>query len=85
MARKLFADENLEEEMETKVVATELPRVKQIVRFLSTVNTEIYDSIQSVDEEVSAWLANGYKLFATHYIGGDIGKAYGILYILLKE
>jgi len=83
MARKLF-DETMEEE--TMAAVTELPRVKQFVRFLGAATTEMTQAIQEVDEEINAWLAQGYKLFATHVVGMDTtANRYGVLYILIRE
>lgn len=84
MARKLF-DETVEEE-KVMDATLDLPRVKQFVRFLGAVTNETAKAIQEVDEELNAWLAQGYKLFATHVVGMDTTlNRYGVLYILVRE
>ena len=83
MARKLFTEETLEDN--TMASEITLPRVKQLLRSFGPVANEEFRHIQEVDEEVSNWLANGYKLFATHYVGSISGQAYSVLYILIKE
>jgi hypothetical protein len=84
MARKLF-DETVEE-VKVMNATLDLPRVKQFVRFLGAATTEMTQSIQGVDEEINAWLAQGYKLFATHFVGMDTtANRYGVLYILIRE
>jgi len=63
-------------------------KVHHIVRFLS--KTGMTDpntgalSVEEVDAYVSEWLANGWKLFATHYLG-TAPEGYGVLYIFVRE
>jgi len=89
MARTVFTDENSTEEEKTMSTAKELvemPRVKQFVRYLGAMTTETATAIQEVDEEINAWLAQGYKLLATHYVEHNtVENTFGVLYILLRE
>jgi hypothetical protein len=66
------------------VVIENLLRVKQMVRKLSSATIGDMDAIQTVDEELSSWINNGWKLFATHYVGFEV-ESYRILYILTKD
>ena len=74
--------ENVKEEV--KMEETYLPRVKQMVRKLSSATIGDMDAIQSVDEEISSWINAGWKLFSTHYVGFEI-ESYRVLYILTKD
>jgi len=64
-----------------------LPKVKQIIRYISRVAPDPEDqhySVYEIDAYVSEWIDNGYKLFATHYLGEN-PEGFGVLYILVKE
>ena len=69
-------------------VATVLPKVKQIIRYLSKLAPDPQQdhfSVQEVDDYISFWVSQGYELFNTHYIGENL-EGFGVLYILvLKE
>lgn len=60
------------------------PKVKQMVRKLSSTTVGDMDAIQEVDTELSSWINAGWKLFATHYVGFEI-ESYRILYVLTKD
>ena len=71
-----------------EAVATVLPKVKQIVRYLSKGYSDPQQdhfSVQEVDDYISFWINQGYGLFNTHYLGETI-EGFGVMYILvLKE
>lgn len=80
MTKKVFGDTtNVEEKT---MVA--LPAVKQMVRWIGASTEGSVDAVQAVDAELSEWIAQGYKLFATHYVGTD-NQAFGVLYILVLD
>lgn len=81
MTKKVFS-ENVQEEQMTAVVT---PRVKQMVRWISGGVNETGDSVFTIDDELSGYLANGYKLVATHYIGTDPTNGVGVLYVLVLQ
>jgi len=89
MVKKLF-DENVQEEqtMETsvsEVQEVEGPKVKQMVRWISMGVNETGDSVFTVDEELSSYLARGYRLLGTHYIGTDPSNGIGVFYVLVHD
>ncbi len=66
------------------VVATVLPKVKQIIRYISRQAPSIeqeHFSVQEVDDYLSFWILQGYELFNTHYLGEN-PEGFGVLYIL---
>lgn len=70
---------------EENTMETDLPAVKQLVRWLSGATDDAgHDAITSVDAELDAWVKKGYTLFATHFVGTD-GGAFGVLYILVAN
>jgi hypothetical protein len=81
MTKKVFSDNVQEEQMETPVAVE--PRVKQMVRWISGGINETGDSVFTIDDELSGYLAKGYRLFATHYVGTDPTNGVGVLYVLV--
>ena len=74
-----------EEKVEVHNEVTYQPRVKQMVRKIGAgFTTTGAESSQSVDEELSTWINNGWKLFATHYTGSEPDGVV-VLYILTKD
>jgi hypothetical protein len=63
-------------------------RVKQLVRDISKKNiTDLavgQVAIQYVDDELSGWLQQGYKLVNTHFLG-EVVEGFKMMYILVKE
>lgn len=87
MVKKLF-DENVQEEQTMDTVGTEVndsQRVKQMVRWISMGVNETGDSVFSVDDELSGYLARGYRLLDTHYIGTDPSNGIGVFYVLVHD
>jgi two-component SAPR family response regulator len=82
--------ENFESELlqPARVSVSGLPRVKQIIRWISKMNYSNPEanfwSVQEVDAYINSWLEQGYALFNTHYIG-DNPEGYGVLYILVLK
>ena len=84
-----LAGEELPEGVTTgETVELVLPKVKQIVRYLSKLAPnpqQDHYAASEVDDYISFWISQGYELFNTHYIGENI-EGFGVLYILvLKE
>lgn len=66
---------------ETKTV---LPKVKQLVRWLSKGTPDPqagHYSVEEVDSHLSGWFLQGYELFNTHYLGENV-DGFGVLYVL---
>ena len=74
MAKTVFENEEVKN----------LPRVKQMVRKFSSFASPGSDAVLDVDNELSSWINNGWKLFATHYMGND-PEGVSIVYILTKD
>lgn len=62
--------------------------VKQLIRWISKTNVSRadagFDSVQSIDAELTAYYELGYRLFASHYLGEN-PEGYGVLYVLVHE
>lgn len=69
-------------------MSTYLPRMKQIVRWISKRNYTNPDAgfyaIAEVDAYVNSWIDQGYELKQVIYIG-DNPEAYGVMYILVHS
>lgn len=76
MVQKVYKDNVQEEQMEN------LPKVKQMVRWISAGVNEMGDSVFTIDAELGSYLEQGYKLVSTHYLGTDPQSGIGVLYIL---
>lgn len=73
----------MNKENETKV--TELPGVKQMIRYIAKANrTNIaagYDAMADVDSELSMYHSKGYRLVLAHFLGEN-PEGYGMFYVL---
>lgn len=86
-----FLDEELLIEQKEEKLVKPSPKpanavhVKQLMRWLSKTDiTDVsqgFDRVQDIDAQLSDYYAQGYRLFATHYLGQN-PEAFGVLYIL---
>lgn len=78
------AKENL-----TKIMVEDVPKVHNMVRWISKTNRSQPEmgiwTASEVDAHVSAWVEKGYKLFNTHYVGESPDGAYGFMYVLVIQ
>lgn len=89
--RTSFLDEDLLIEQKEEKLVQPSPKpsnavhVKQLMRWISKNDTtdinQGFDRVQDVDIELGNYYVQGYRLFATHYIGQN-PEAFGVLYIL---
>jgi hypothetical protein len=56
-----------------------------MIRFISNVTGPDQTAISDVDNQVSDYINQGWKLFNTHFIGVDQNGHYRMLYILTKD
>lgn len=66
---------------------SEAPKLHHMVRTISFTGSPGPNGEQpigQVDAEVSAWLKDGYELFATHYAGETPGGI-RVLYVLIHQ
>ena len=78
MAKTVFENEN--------VTVEQTARVKQMLRTLAPFSDgSSRDAIQSVDLELSEWVNAGWRLFSTHFTGGDAQGGVTVLYVLVKD
>ena len=79
-----IANEKLPDGVITGETKTVLPKVKQIIRYISrgTPDPQMeHYSVEEIDDYLSGWFSQGYELFNTHYIGEN-PYGFGVLYIL---
>lgn len=72
---------------ESRIMVEGLPKVKQIIRYISRQYAnpqEGHYSVAEVDAYVGSWIEQGYKLFNTHYLGEN-PEGFGVLYVLVAE
>jgi hypothetical protein len=82
MTKTVFEDK---EKVES-VALENLPRVKQMVRTIAPFSDgSTHDAVQDVDNQLSEYVNNGWKLFSTHYMGSDQQGGWIILYVLTKD
>lgn len=92
MAITKVKDVKDEQEVESEVVRAKvmvegLPKVKQIIRYISRQYAnpqEGHFSVAEVDAYVGSWIEQGYTLFNTHYLGEN-PEGFGVLYVLVAE
>jgi len=82
--RKIFEGTG-EQKMDAQAIKTDEPKVKQIIRFLANVTNTDQTAIQDVDKLLGEYLADGWKLFNSHFIGRTTEGSYIVLYILIKD
>lgn len=62
--------------------------VKNVIRYISKRGLTLPEtsewSVGDVDTYLSEWIAKGYRLFSTHYLGEN-PEGYGVLYVLVKD
>lgn len=62
--------------------------IRQVVRWISKTNVSNagagFDSVEDVNKHLSNMLAEGFKLFNTHYLGEN-PESFGVLYVLVRE
>ena len=79
---------SIETSVEKPVVNTMiLPKLKQIVRYISRTGISIPGgawSAEQIEDYVNTYIDLGYRPFNTHYLGEN-PEGYGILYILVKD
>ena len=63
----------------------EEPLVHTMLRAIATTAVPVGDTkmIEQVDADVSAWVARGYRLVSTHYVGRE-PEGLMMLYVLSK-
>jgi len=80
MSPKKVYDESGEFEEEIQ------PHVKQIVRTIASFSDNLgHDAIQEVDNLLSSYIENGWKLLSVQYIGNDSQGGHTVYYCLTKE
>lgn len=83
MAKTVFEDVDQKNIDQTAVVDI-LPRVKQLVRKIGPIPSEVIDPIQNVDAELSGWITDGWKLSFVERIATE-ADGHTVLYILTKD
>ena len=68
------------------------PVVKHLTRYIAAINNPAlgYQTAEEVDADISSMVLQGYRLFATHYLGAQVDKTmnkeyFGLLYVLVLE
>jgi len=81
---KAVSDELFTEELE--VVLDDRPYIHNMIRSIARTGIPVGDTktVFDVDADVGAWVANGYELFNTHYLGED-QTGWMVLYILVRK
>ena len=73
---------------ENKMSDEYLPAVHHFLRYWSksdrTNELTMERSTKTLDEEASAWVAKGYRLQASFYIG-EVPEGYGMIHVFVKE
>jgi len=67
-----------------EATSTVLPKVKQIIRYISRQAPDPQSGhfgVGEIDSYLSGWIGQGYELFNTHYLGEN-PEGFGVLYIL---
>lgn len=76
----------VEKVIETPVKKMRKPLVLNIIRYLSiTGGTNLAEgvfSVTDVNEYISSFVEQGYKIVGTHYLGAVEKQGHGVLYIL---
>lgn len=78
----------LEPDLSPKPVMAGQPKVYQVIRYISRKNVtseqEGAYSVSEINFYLTEKINEGYKLFATHYLG-EVPEGYGMLYVFVRE